>query len=513
MDIEPITSNPVVNLSLDCINKDKQALVFVNTKKSAEKQAEDIAKIVKSTSDRCNAMADDVLKVLSRPTKQCVRLAFCLRKGIAFHHAGLHPKQREIVEDNFRNGPIKIICSTPTLAAGLDLPAFRTIIKDLKRFSHRGMINISVMEYLQQAGRAGRPKFDKRGESICIAKSQGEKRAIVDEYIHGVPEPIYSKLASEPALRTYLLSLMASGFVSSNQSILDFFEKTFWAYQFQDMEKLEFTINKILGMLVEWGFIISTSVQTEDNPFQPASEINDGKVRPTTLGKRVAELYLDPLTASSLIECMEKAHDPTDFSFMHTVAYTLEMRPWLTVRMKEFDMVQEFLIKHEDEILHEEPAVYDYEHQSFMQSVKTAMFLNDWANEKDDEYLNENYNITPGEIRAKLDIADWLLYASSELSKILEFKKATNHINKVRLRLKHGAKEELLPLLQLKSIGRVRARKLYSNKIHNLGDVKRVDETTLAQILGRTIAKNVKEQLGQEFKEPKKKGQFKIGDY
>ena len=88
--------------------------------------------------------------------------------------------QRNLIEDEFRNGNIKIICSTPTLAAGVDLPAFRTIIRDLKRFSYRGLIWIPVLEYLQMAGRAGRPEYEKFGEAIVIAKSQTEKEEIYE---------------------------------------------------------------------------------------------------------------------------------------------------------------------------------------------------------------------------------------------------------------------------------------------------------------------------------------------
>ena len=69
-----------------------------------------------------------VLKALDNPTKQCKRLALCIAKGIAFHHAGLHSKQRELIEDNFRAGLIKVICSTPTLAFGINMPAFRAVI-------------------------------------------------------------------------------------------------------------------------------------------------------------------------------------------------------------------------------------------------------------------------------------------------------------------------------------------------------------------------------------------------
>src|SRR3989338_5965837 len=163
MEIENKSSDPVVNIALDTIAKNKQALVFVNAKRSAEKVAEDISKKTKLESNVLTELADKILKALSKPTTQCERLASCVKKGIAFHHAGLAPKQKELVEEAFKTGVIKIIACTPTLAAGLDLPAFRAIIRDVKRYGNHGMVHIPVLEFLQMAGRAGRPKYDSVG--------------------------------------------------------------------------------------------------------------------------------------------------------------------------------------------------------------------------------------------------------------------------------------------------------------------------------------------------------------
>ncbi len=510
--IDNITDVPVINLVLDTINKNKQALVFVNTKKSAEKLAEEIAKKIKIKDN--NGLSEKIL-TLSRPTKQCERLSKTLKKNIAFHHAGLHHKQKEIIEDNFRNGIIKIICCTSTLAYGLDLPAFRAIIKDLKRYSSRGYNWIPVLEYHQQAGRAGRPKFDKFGEAICIASTKPEKKKIIKKFIKGKPEEIYSKLAVEPVLRTYLLSLISSNSVNDKKSIMNFFGKTFYAHQFKDLKELEKIIMKMLRLLEEWEFI---KIKSDD--FISADEINNEKIKPTILGKRVAELYIDPLTAFFIISCLRKASNMNfiDFSFLQMVSHTLEIRPLLRTRMKEHDLIQEKLVEYEDYLLDNEPGIYDPEYDDFMNSIKTALFFYDWINEKDEDYLLENYNIRPGEIKSKLDIADWLLYCTEELTRILHFQQLIKEILKLKVRLKYGVKEELLTLLKLKNVGRVRARSLYKNRIKNISDLKKIDITRLVQILGKETALSVKKQVGQDFskikvKEKKKKGQISLLDY
>ncbi len=510
--IKLITDNHALNLALDTINLQKQALVFVNTKRSAEKLAEEISRKLKIKKNK--EVSERILKAISRPTKQCIRLSECVEKGIAFHHAGLTYKQKEIVENSFRKGEIKVICSTPTLAMGLDLPAFRTIIRDLRRYTHHGLAWIPVLEYLQQAGRAGRPKFDKFGEAIAVASTEPEKEKIVEMYLNGEPEKIYSKLAVEPVLRMYLLSLISTRFVKTKKQILDFFEKTFWAYQFKDMEKLEVNITKILNLLEEFEFISSTQEE-----FASADELDDIKYKPTILGKRVAELYIDPLTAYNFIVCLRKATAKKAvkaFSFLQMVSNTLEIRPLLRTKVKEYEYIQEKLTYYNEIILSEEPSMFDHDYDDFLNSIKTALFFLDWVNEKDEEFLLETYGIRPGEIRAKLELADWLLYATEEIAKLLKLQPLVKEIIKLRFRIKHGAKEELLALLKLKDIGRVRARRLYFNRIKDIGDVKKADITKLRQILGEKIAVSVKQQVGQEVKPIKKgtrKGQLSLSNY
>ena len=178
--IEHKTDDYAINLALDTLKLKKQAIVFANTKRSAEKAAEDIAKHVKISTNELAKLAIEVKKALANPTKQCERLSRCIEKGIAFHHAGLTHKQKELIENKFKEGVIKIICSTPTLAMGLDLPAFRALMKDLRRYGHRGLNWIPTLEYLKMAGRAGRPNFATYGEAIAVATTNEAKKEITE---------------------------------------------------------------------------------------------------------------------------------------------------------------------------------------------------------------------------------------------------------------------------------------------------------------------------------------------
>lgn len=513
--ISHISDDRTINLALDTLNIGKQAIVFVNTKRSAEKTAEDISNKVKKESTQLLNLSEQIRHSLTRPTKQCERLSRCIKKGIAFHHAGLTSKQKELVEDSFKNGLVKVICATPTLAQGLDLPAFRTILKDLRRYGPRGLQYIPVLEYLQMAGRAGRPNFDKEGQAVIIAPTENEKKILFEKYIQGEPEDIYSKLAVEPVLRTYILSLIASNFVNTKKEIFDFFGKTFWAFQFADTFELHQIIEKMLNLLEEWEFVKSNK---ED--FTSADNLENENYKATLSGKRVAELYIDPLTAHNFIECIKVASTKQilPFSFLQMISHSLELRPLLRVKTKEYDKIQEKLVEYDQFLLEQEPSIYEPEYTEFLNSIKTTIFFEEWINEKDEEYILENYDIRPGEIRSKLNIADWLLYTAEELARILKFQPLLKELVKLRIRIKNGVKEELIPLLKLKQIGRTRARKLYYNKIKTIKDVKEADLTKLIQILGKNIAINIKKQVGQDFdkmkvKENKRKGQISLEDF
>src|SRR3989338_5780777 len=502
----------VLNIAIDTIKIGKQAIVFVNTKKSAEKTAEDISKKLKKD-ESLSEIADDALNSLSKPTKQCERLSYCLQKGIAFHHAGLTGKQKDIIEDNFRKGSVKIICCTPTLAYGVDLPAFRAIIKDLKRFTVHGLSWIPVLDYMQMSGRAGRPNYDSEGQSIAIALTNSEKEKIEEKYINGEPEDIYSKLAVEPVLRTYVLSLVVANFASTKKQLFDFFDRTFYAHQFKDLRRLHAIIGKVIELLKDWEFIMGSG-----DDFSGADELDDEKLKPTLIGKRVAELYIDPLTAFYIITCMRNASDKkiSSFSFLQMISHTLEIRPLLRVGLREHDRIQESMLEFSEIILEEEPSMYEPEYEDFLNSIKTALMLNNWVSEQDEEFLLEEYNIRPGELRGKIDITDWLLYASEELAKMLHYQSIIKEIVKLRLRLKYGVKEELLSLVRLENIGRVRARILFRNRIRDIKELKEADISTLAQLIGEKTALSVKKQLGQEnieVPENKRKGQISLKDW
>jgi len=111
---------------------------------------------------------------------------------------------------------------------GVNLPSSIVIIKDLLRYAEGyGMRPIDVLEYQQMAGRAGRPKYDKVGFAIAMARNENDIGNIFDNYINADTEKIFSKLALEPVLRMHILSLIATSHVHTEEQLTDLWKKHF----------------------------------------------------------------------------------------------------------------------------------------------------------------------------------------------------------------------------------------------------------------------------------------------
>ena len=475
--VKQIKNPKLEGLVEDVLAEDGQALIFVNTRRLSQSTAEKLAEITKKfVGDEAKEIARRILEgeevnIVSK------KLAKCVANGVAFHHAGLSSKQRKEIEDAFKKGIIKVIVATPTLAAGINLPARRVIIKSLWRYAEMEgyMQPIPVLEIKQMMGRAGRPGYDKEGEAILIAKNKIEKERIWREYLEAEVEPIYSKLASEPALRMHLLALIATDFAVYWDEIIDFMKKTFYVHQ--------------LGVVPEeriWEIIDFL----ERNEF---IESKGERWKATLFGYKTVALYLDPLSALKMRRALE-GKIGTTFSYLHAICSTPDMRCLFLSRRDE-EWLEEKIEK--EKFLLPIPSPYDVDYEWFLMEVKTACLLEDWIEEKKEDDIINKYQVGPGDIHARVETAEWLLYAMQELARLFNFE-VVPLLAKLRLRVKYGCREELLNLVKLKGIGRVRARTLYKHGFKSISMLRKASIATLASLpgIGEKIAKQIKEQVG-----------------
>ncbi|MBI4895359.1 MAG: DEAD/DEAH box helicase [Candidatus Aenigmarchaeota archaeon] len=490
-----------IALCKDVLEMEKQALVFLSTRRSAEAVAEKLMKITDQylkgeERTKLGKIANQIENELPNPTKQCKKLANIVRRGSAFHHAGLMQKQRDVIEEGFKAGLIKTLSSTVTLAYGVNIPAYRVVIRDVKRFTGYGSDFIPVLDVLQMAGRAGRPAYDDSGEAVIIARTDGEAEELKERYFLSDTEPIESKLESEPILRMYSLVLIASQVTNSKSQLNDFFKRTFYAHQ-NDFDSIERQLESVIKQLQEFGFVENnkSNIVKKDllkdhpylNEFVPAFEVNkDEDLKATKIGKRVSELYIDPLSAWEMIKNIK---DDSDIEYLMTINKCVEMKPLLRVKKDEYEELGE-----STSIMKNVPDVWDVDYSEFLSSFKTVMLFTDWIEERTEDQMLEKFDIPPGELYTKIRSAEWMLYSYKELAMIVEKKNVANRLNKLSLRIKHGVREDLLKLVVLKGIGRARARKLWHAKIRTTDDIKKVKPDILAEILGPAIAKKVKEE-------------------
>lgn len=477
---------PSLALTEDSVKSGGSVIVFVSTRKSTEALAEKLAQTVRPhLSPESAAVLKEAAATLKSDedgTSVEARLGKCIAGGAAFHHAGLRNRERGLVERLFKQGHLRALSATPTLAAGVNLPARRVVIRDLFRYDvNEGNKPIPVLEYKQMAGRAGRPRFDRVGEAITIAKSMEQKSEILLNFLLAETERVESKLGTENALRTHILSSIASGFVTDEQSLDAFMKATFYAWK-ADTWALRERITRVIDFLLENDLVLA-----EGDAF-----------RATRFGKRVSELYIDPLSAVKIragLARLDKVKRLTPMSFLHLVASTPDIIP-LYLRRGDTWLEGE-AVEREGEFLVDSPSGADFEW--FLAELKTACLLHDWIEEATEEQILKKYAAYPGDVANKVDAARWLVYATEEIARIFE-KNAMRPASELSARLDAGAKAELLPILQLRGVGRVRGRLLYKAGFTSKEKLReaRLADLTRVQGIGPTLARSILRELGVE---------------
>jgi len=481
--------NPALNLALSTVKSGGQALIFASTRKNAvalaKKLAEEMNTVLSKPSKRSLGLIAERILTSGERTRVSELLSELVSQGVAFHHAGLGGSHRRILEDSFREGKIKTLTATPTLAFGVNLPARMVIIHDYRRYEMGyGYYPISVLEYKQMAGRAGRPKYDKVGEAILIAKTDDEQDYLMESYVLAEPERIWSKLGVERILRPHVLSTIAAQYAQTEQGVYDFFSKTFYSYQY-DPKAIKLVITRILKFLYDEEMI----------------DVDRNDIFATKFGRRVSELYIDPISAVLIRDALRtRAQMITDLSFLHMIARTPDIYPKLRPSSSEIDELSLFVEEHKDEFMSHLPSQLEdqMDFEEFLGEAKLAWTVQSWIEETTEDHMIERFRVQPGDLYRIIESAKWLLYASRELASLLKHKDLVPRLNMLMERSAKGVKTELLPLVRLEGVGRARARILFNSGLKTIEDLKHapVERLTQLPLVGPKLAKKIKEQVG-----------------
>jgi len=372
-------------------------------------------------------------------------------------------------------------------SAGVNLPARVVVIREYRRFDRiEGYQPIPVLEYKQMAGRAGRPKYDSTGTAILISRNEGERDFLLDYYILGSPESIISKLASESALRSHVLSTIAMNFASDKEGIMNFIRQTFFGHQ-RDPDEVEYMIDLIVKFLKDEALL----------------EQSGSRLRATKFGRRTSQLYIDPKSAVIIRDGLSKASkiidQTTDVSFLHLISHTPDMAN-LYLRRGEDERFHDYVIEHIDEFLVTvpDPRYHRDRYEFFLAEVKTALLAKAWVEELPEDQLINQFKIGSGDLLRLVDTQAWLLYACKEIAPLFECQKVVPELEELELRVRYGVKRELAELVELQGIGRVRARFLFRAGFMSKNRIRDAPIAQLATVptIGPQIAQSIKQQCG-----------------
>jgi len=201
-------------------------------------------------------------------------------------------------------------------------------------------------------------------------------------------------------------------------------------------------------------------------------------------------LYIDPLTATYFKDAIENVSEERKhtFGFLHLISNCEEFFPKFSLRQKDYESASLMIENNSSELL--EP-ISEYD------CSRSLLGLQAWITESSELSLSDSLGIESGDMHRMTENANWLLYCLREISKYIERADLLEELDDLRKRIVYGIREELLDLVRVKGIGRVRARILYKHGVKNLDDLAKIPVNKLAEIdkIGSTIADNIKAEL------------------
>ena len=153
-----------------------------------------------------------------------VHMGELVRRGVAFHHAGILPTLKEVVERLFTSGLIKMLFTTETFALGINMPAQTVVLDSVEKFHGTHFGYLRARGYQQMAGRAGRRGMDSRGYVHARVDTDEVTFAGVQHVVTGAPERVESQFNLSYATILGLYSRWG-------ERLFDVCDRSFAAYQ------------------------------------------------------------------------------------------------------------------------------------------------------------------------------------------------------------------------------------------------------------------------------------------
>ena len=472
----------IVKIVEKAIEDNSQALSFVSTRRFTESLATYVAKKIdkKTTNEqkqKFKHVADKLLEVPKKkgslPTTTCLKLAEAAEKGVVFHHAGLFNEQKEIIEDEFRNGNIVMITATPSLMYGVNLPSKYVVIRDHTRWTSNGPASIPVFDYEQMSGRAGRPQYDDVGYSYLVAKTMDEAFDLEARYVNGEIELTNSKLIdNKDAIYKQIIAQIASSLSKNLDDLNDFFGKTLYGFQMKNnpsmsmfaQDSLNWELESALEFLLQNGIIRATP---------------EG-LKTTDFGNLIAKSNYAVETAVKIKEYVSTMEKLNPAEMIYALAETPDL-PLISFKgRKSKDPVRDKL---------SECGLFAVD---IGNPEATAVSLIEWIDERNEYEIENAYNVYSASTRRSAYEASRLVKFAKNTLEVLGNYSNLKDMDYLSARLYYGVKEDIIPLVVgVKRLGRKRARLLMKTFGDNLSEASE-KELQKVEGIGPKLAGKVK---------------------
>lgn len=401
----------------------------------------------------------------------------------AFHHAGMVRADKNTVESLFRERKLAFIAATTTLSTGINMPASVGFVEIMRyNAEKRGMVPISKNECLQCMGRIGRPQYDSYGTAMIILN--GEKKTsswihntveqLKEDFFVGPPDPIFSSYHEKKNLSSVILGAIAGEYARNVKGLEEYLKKSLAYIQFQ--RDLNRNTDDVLYEMTESNY--------------PLIKLEKGNFVATKLGKLVNSLYIQPSTAYVLIDAIKKlSGTSTDLAIVFWAAMTTDFRTFYPKSSMQQGWIDTLEYRKEELGLSSELFEISTE---LIRAIMTATVLmgsknihDAWTKETSIKDLERQWLIQGGDLYAVTGgrgSADWIMHAFSILAKMFGKKELGEKCETIGKQIKHGVKKELLPLINIRQVGRARARAFYRANYKRPEDLAVADASKIAQI-------------------------------
>ncbi|KAG8224942.1 hypothetical protein J437_LFUL006442 [Ladona fulva] len=474
-------------------------LVFCPTKKNCENVASLICQILPSMLlDHKKSEKKALYKALSNEGNGsvCSVLKRTLPFGVAYHHSGLTADERRLIEEAYTMGTLSCICCTSTLAAGVNLPAKRVILRS--PYISNQFINLS--RYKQMIGRAGRAGFDTYGESILICQSNEVDR--VRELLKSCMDEAITTLheGGGQAIENLVLSSVGLKLADTRKSLHKLFGYTLLEVQAERLEVETSTlVDKALSRLLKIKMLVpskpTSALSTKNNSECDVSKSakttlvidNETMIMVSKLGRAAIkgsielnlaeQLYKDLRQAQSglvLLNFLHLLHLVTPYDIASSIKYLPNIYYKAYTKLSPLELQTAHVLGISESCMMgivSGKAVKGVTSHVLNRFYVTLM-LNDLWNQMSVWEVSIKYDIPRGVIQSLMtkaaSFASNVLHFCQEFEELWAFQDLLGNFSQ---RLSHCCHVELLPLMDLPAVKRGRARQLYNAGFKNLHDI------------------------------------------